>query len=211
MPTRDDLFAHVAAERRRLADRLAELDEDQWATPSLCEGWTVREVAAHLVVPFEVSFPAMGRRVLRARGSYPRAMDAATRELAARPTGDLVAALRANAEDRFAPPGLGPIAPLADVVVHGLDVARPLGLPPAFDPDAARAVLDRLHRGLPAFAPRRRVAGLRFEATDLGWAGGTGPVVAGPSDALLLALTGRPAGLDGLQGPGAEALAVRLS
>src|SRR3712207_9196722 len=42
------LWPLVHAERAVLAADLAGLTEDQWATPSLCTGLTVREVLAHL-------------------------------------------------------------------------------------------------------------------------------------------------------------------
>lgn len=42
-----DNSAVLRAARLPLVDLLASLDEAEWATPSLCEGWTVQEVAAH--------------------------------------------------------------------------------------------------------------------------------------------------------------------
>jgi uncharacterized protein (TIGR03083 family) len=37
-----------ARQRRRLAAALGTLDDAQWATPSRCDGWTVRDVVSHL-------------------------------------------------------------------------------------------------------------------------------------------------------------------
>src|SRR5579872_4787538 len=47
----DDLRPVVAASYDALADVLEAIGEDDWDTPSLCEGWRVREVVAHLTMP----------------------------------------------------------------------------------------------------------------------------------------------------------------
>ena len=206
----DLTFALIAAERRRLADLLAGLDEAQWAHDSLCAGWTVRQVAAHLVVPFEVSTPRMGLAVLKSLGRVDRAMGAVTTEVARRPTGELVELLRANAADRFTPPTGGPELPLTDAVVHGQDIARPLGLALDPDPEAVATTLDAMVGGVRFFVPRDRVRDLRFAATDLDWSHGDGPVVEGPAVDVLLAITGRPVGLETLDGDGAATLARRI-
>jgi uncharacterized protein (TIGR03083 family) len=209
-PTDDEAFGMIAEERRALADLLDTLTPEQWATPSLCAGWTVREVAAHLVVPFEVSVPSLMLRLVRSLGSYDRAMDGATREVAARPTTELAARLRANADHRFTPPMSGPEAPLTDVVVHGQDIRRPLGIAHGIEPEHLRVALDRMAGGALGFVPRSRVAGLRFEATDLDWSAGDGALVRGPAEAILLAITGRPVALADLDGDGADRLADRI-
>lgn len=209
-PTDDEVFGMIAEERRALADLLDTLTPEQWATPSLCAGWTVREVAAHLVVPFEVSVPSLMLRLVRSLGSYDRAMDGATREVAARPTTELAARLRANADHRFTPPMSGPEAPLTDVVVHGQDIRRPLGIAHGIEPEHLRVALDRMAGGALGFVPRSRVAGLRFEATDLDWSAGDGALVRGPAEAILLAITGRPVALADLEGDGADRLADRI-
>jgi uncharacterized protein (TIGR03083 family) len=209
-PTDDEVFGMIAEERRALADLLDTLTPEQWATPSLCAGWTVREVAAHLVVPFEVSVPSLMLRLVRSLGSYDRAMDGATREVAARPTTELAARLRANADHRFTPPMSGPEAPLTDVVVHGQDIRRPLGIAHGIEPEHLRVALDRMAGGALGFVPRSRVAGLRFEATDLDWSAGDGALVRGPAEAILLAITGRPVALADLDGDGADRLADRI-
>lgn len=50
-----ELRAWIAAERRELADLLDTLRADQWDRPSLCAGWRVREVAAHMSLGFRLS------------------------------------------------------------------------------------------------------------------------------------------------------------
>src|SRR4051812_38025106 len=101
-----DVFAMVADERRGLADTLDRLDDAAWTQASLCEGWTVREVVAHLVWPTEISIPRILVEMVRRGFNFDRvADDVAKRET--RPNAELVAALRANAESRFKPPGMG--------------------------------------------------------------------------------------------------------
>jgi hypothetical protein len=105
------------------------------------------------------------------------------------------------------------LEPLIDVLVHGQDIALPLGRPRAVPVDAATTAATRVWTvGWPlrtAFAARRRLAGLRLVATDVDWSVGEGDEVAGPIDALLLLLTGRTAALGRLAGPGVARLPAR--
>ena len=142
-------YALIEGERHRLADLADGWIPEQWDVPSLAEGWRVREVVAHLTMPF---------------------------------------ALRANAAARFTPPGMGPEAPLTDLVVHGLDVRIPLGLPATdLDHDALAATLRFLatrsarHFGGPADAFATR----RLAATDVDWSHGTGPTERAPATDLI--------------------------
>ncbi|MTD13251.1 maleylpyruvate isomerase family mycothiol-dependent enzyme [Nakamurella sp. YIM 132087] len=202
----------VRAERLALADRLAGLPPEQWSMPSLCGRWTVRQVLGHLVTPFLVSAPAMGRKMLRYRG-ISAAMDGAARELAARPWDDLVDALRSNAGTRFRPPGLPPTAPLIDIVVHSADIRWGLGDERVDHGDPARILpgLDFLvsPRARLGFVPRGRLAGLRWTVTDAGWSHGSGAPVSGTALAVARGMLGRPDARPLLAGPGVEVLADR--
>ena len=199
----------VAAERLALADLLAPIDAHAWASPSLCAGWTVREVVAHLLAGPTTPVRDVVRAVLRHRGRVDAAMDAMARDAAATTSPErLVALLREHAGSRFSPPLLDWRAPLTDLLVHREDVAVPLGLPQDRPLGSWRLVLGflvtRTARG--AFVPGRLPA-VRLVASDAGWEHGDGPEVRGPATALGLALTGRPALLDRLSGPGLDALA----
>lgn len=208
----DDTFEMIAAERRQLADEMAGWTDAQWGTRSLCGSWTVREVAAHLVTPFTVPGPRFFVGIVTSGFNFDRANDRIARAEAAKPTVEIIGTLRANAEHRFTPPMLGPEAPLTDVLVHGQDMRRPLGINHQFVPDHLVRSLDFVSRGATGFVPKKRVAGLRFEADDLSWASGPndGAVVRGPAEAILLAVTGRPVALDDLDGPGVAILRSRL-
>jgi hypothetical protein len=99
---------------------------------------------------------------------------------------------------------------LTDLQVHGQDMRRPLGLPHGLDPDRLLISLDFLTGRRAGFSSRRRLAGLRLEATDLAWSWGAGAVLAGPAEALMMAAAGRPAALRDLDGPGVRVLASRI-
>lgn len=207
----EDVFALTAVERRRAADMFAALSDDQWAVPSLCAGWTVRDVAGHLIGPFCVSIPrfVLGSLVSGGPGRYSAR---GSRQLGRRPTEEIIAILREHAGDCFAPPGTGPLAPLTDLAVHLRDVARPLGLETTAAPAAWRGALDFLTspRARRGFVARGRLDGLRFRATDQDWAHGDGLEITGPSEALALAIGGRAVALDDLAGPGLPVLGNRL-
>lgn len=192
-----DPFDLIEQERLRLADLADGWSPGRWDVPSLAEGWRVREVLAHLTMPFSVGMPALVLGLVRNRGDFDRFADRWARETATSvPPAELAASLRANAAARFTPPGMGPEAPLTDLVVHGLDVRIPLGLAAtdiAIDARAAalRFITGRAgkHFGVPAdlFATHR------FEATDVDWSHGTGPTERATSIDLLAHLCrGRP-------------------
>ena len=204
-----DTFALITAERRRLADELAELSDADWATPSRCGGWSAHTVGAHLNLPWEVSSARFVLAIVKARGDLDRTMDSESRKLAERlsPAG-CVDGLRAHADDRFVPPTMPPEAPLTDVIIHGADILRPLDRAVAISPDALRAMLGFLvgkkaERGFRS----RSLEGLRLEATDIGWtweAPNAIGSVHGPALALASTLVGRVDQLDELTGEGVD-------
>lgn len=123
------IWTTIAIERRRLADELETLTDEQWKAQSACEGWTVEDVAAHLILPFEVSTPRFGLAMMKHRGNLDRAMiDLTARVRSRNSRADMIAKLRANADSQWTPPGGGAESPLGEVIVHGQDIRRPLGL-----------------------------------------------------------------------------------
>ena len=206
-----DLFEEIADERRALADQLAALTPEQQGTPSLCRAWSVHDVAAHLIMPLEVSTPRVVLAVLLAGGNFDRANERVTRRLARRPFAEVVEVLHRKAGSRFTPPGSGPQAPLLDVLVHGLDIRWPLRLHRDVPAPRLREALAFVATAPSGLVPEGALTGLRFEATDVDFAHGSGPVVSGTAQALLLAGTGRTAALDSLVGDGVTALRARLA
>lgn len=206
-----DTWAAIREERTSLLDTFDALSEAQWAVPSLCGQWTVRQVLGHLVVAAD---PPMGRfaaEVARAFGSFDKANDRLARAEAERPTEELVARYRALVDVRKHPPGFGPSAPLTDILLHSLDVRVPLALPMDRPPERYAACLDLLFGrvGAIAFVPRGRPR-LRWVATDHAWAHGAGDEVQGSMADLALAASGRGARVDALTGPGQPAVAAWL-
>ena len=202
----DDVWRAIDAERAGLADLLDDLTPAEWAAPSLCAGWRVRDVAAHLTLSHMPPATAVVE-ALRARGNYDRMVhDSAVRQ-AALPCDEFPRRLRAMVGSRRKVPFVAPLVPLLDVLVHGQDIARPIGRPRPMPPRAAAAAADHVwSMGWP-FHARRRLSGLRLSATDASWSVGDGLPVEGPISALLLLTTGRDAALDELTGEGVGALA----
>jgi uncharacterized protein (TIGR03083 family) len=204
-----DIYARTSRNRREIADLLDGLAPDQWDVPTLCEGWTVREVAAHLVQPMLVGFGRFFLVSFRYRGDTAATVDHFTRRLARHEPSELVALLRRHADDRVDPPRVGPMGPFAETCIHLRDVVRPLGL----DVDARREdwleLLAYLTSGkaAPGLVAPRRLDGLALRATDADWQHGQGPEVIGTLEALAMVVTGRRSVVPELKGPGVGLLA----
>ena len=210
---RSDTDSLVAAGRLRFADLVDGLDERQLSAPTLCDGWDVRTLTAHLLLPFEVTFARFALASLRHRGDTARTVDDLTRRIATRPVAELVAELRSHARTRVAPRRVGPEAQLVETAVHLRDAARPLGLDVDVPLEHWEAVLGYLVSSsvAPDVMPRRRLDGLALNPSDLDWRHGSGKELVGRSEAIAMALTGRQVALNDLDGPGLAVLAERLS
>jgi uncharacterized protein (TIGR03083 family) len=206
-----DVLAAIADERRRIADLVDTLTPAQLEVPSLCDDWTVKQVAGHLLAAVESPPAALFPMLLRSGFQLHRVNARLAILMAARPAAEIAAGLRENAENPFKPPIVGYAGQLTDLQVHGQDMRRPLGRPHGLRLDRLRQSLEFLVGGRAVgFAPKRRLAGLRFEATDLDWSSGSGPVLAGPAETLMLAMTGRHTVIGELDGPGVPMLRNRL-
>lgn len=185
-----ELTRHSQAERERLADLLAGLRDDEWDRPSLCRGWRVREVVAHLTTPFRTSLPKVLFGLAAAGFSVDRYADRAARTDAARTSGaELLASLRANIANPWQPPGGGPAAALSHDTIHGLDITEPLGLPAPPVERMALVVANANPRSLAYFGVD--LAGRQLRATDADVRIGTGEPVDLPVKDILLTITGR--------------------
>ena len=211
-----DVAARTAANRRLLADFFDGLDESQLETQSLCSAWTVREVLGHSAMPFSVGIGRLLWRTLLARGSIDRASAAIAEEQARRPVAELTGMLRTYATKRVPAPGVGPMGQFTDHCIHLRDCARPLGLDTDVPLEDWRAVLDWLptKQASLGVVPAGRLDGLALRATDQDWswtaADGSAEEVAGPSEALAMALSGRSVALADLDGPGVATLRERI-
>lgn len=208
---RDQILEWTTAERLGVADLLDDLGDHEWRSASLCPGWTVRDVAAHLTMSTRDRLFDTIRGVVRARGDFNRMLADQARERAARfAPEELVAQLRETAGSARRMPGSSLLDPLVDALVHGLDIARPLGRRRQPPTPPVLAGLDHVRRSSFYGGPRR-FRGTRLVATDADWSAGAGPAeVRGPAADLLLLATGRPAALPHLSGPGLDRIAATL-
>ena len=205
------VFAAVAQERRQLASLLNDLDRAQLATPSLCLGWDVKTVAAHVVSTVDDGMSGFLQMAMR-RGSLGRGIDVLARRRAQAPTAEIVASIRQHADRPISSPVFGPLGPLADILVHSGDIRIALGLP--FEPEVQLAALamDFLTGRWPiGFVPMSRLRGIRLSANDVSRSWREGVEVTGPVAALMMSVCGRTASLDALAGPGSTVLRRRLS
>jgi uncharacterized protein (TIGR03083 family) len=194
--TDDDLQSLVAADYLALADLLDTLPAARWDTPSLCEGWRVREVVAHLTMPARYSEDAFLSELRDCEFDFTRLSNRIAGRDAQLPTDELVGNLRDDVLHQWTPPGGGPHGALDHVVIHGLDITVPLG-EPRRSPDATiQIVLDDLTRGGVHAHFGTDISGRTLHATDLDWSYGSGPRLHGSAEDLVLHLGGRnvPAG-----------------
>jgi uncharacterized protein (TIGR03083 family) len=187
----DTIWRHVDTERTYVADLLDGLPDAAWSAPSLCEGWTVRDVGAHLAFAHarlrDVIGPAL-RSGFRYNAMIKRAALRSPLTHA-----QIVATLRGYVGSRRRAPIVSEVEPLLDVLVHTQDICVPLDIDHRMPSDAAAAAADRiftLKGPMRLWDPPR---GVRLVATDVDWSHGDGPRVEAPIQDLLLALTGRQA------------------
>ncbi len=205
-----DYRALIIEERRRLLGLLEGLDDSQWDHPTLCEGWRVRDVVAHLLsgakrVPLSEILPLM----VRHRGDVDGFFAADAERRAEAEPAALLDGFRAVLDNTYKPPVVPAALMWCDNVIHGLDVRWPLEVA---DPGPAER-LGETATCLGAMTwPSRvgcRAAGLRFAADDLDWSMGDGPEVTGRIDAIVLGIAGRQAAFERLRGSGLPLLAGR--
>ncbi len=194
-----------------LGDLLDSIDDDQFDEASLCDGWAVRDVIGHMLVGHTTPMPKMVGLILAYRGNINKGSMERSKELGSSLTPrELRTQWRAVA-DGHVTRGISRVIPrkegFLDHFVHEQDIRRPLGLPAPDDSSRLVPALDAVVSvRSPIFAPAKRVAGVRLEATDIDWKHGAGPVVRGRAEALVMAAAGRGAALLDLEGEGVSAL-----
>ena len=164
---------------------------------SLCEGWTVKDVAAHVISTPQMGFGrTMGIFARNLGRGYNTMIFRETKRLAERQTTEqILADYETYATSRHKVATTTTIEPLIDALVHHQDIVRPLGLRHDMDPTAAAVAADRVRLLAPLMGTRRVVKSVRMVATDVDWARGRGPVVEGPMQELLMLCAGREADL----------------
>jgi uncharacterized protein (TIGR03083 family) len=202
-----DLMDLATAERRDLAAYLRTLTDADWNAESLCAGWSVKDVVAHVVSYEELGVAGLLKRFVK--GRVVHANDVGVREFAGATPADLLDFLEGHLRPRGLTAGFGGMIGLVDATVHHQDIRRALGYPRSIPAERIERILP-LVPGNPRLGAGKRIKGLRLRATDVEWAHGTGPEVVGTGEALLVTMAGRRAALDELSGPGCPLLAARL-
>ncbi|AKN15781.1 maleylpyruvate isomerase family mycothiol-dependent enzyme [Mycobacterium haemophilum] len=201
------LMSMARAERADLAAFLATLSPQQWQTPSLCAGWSVKDVVAHMISYEELGTMGLLKRF--AKGRLVRANQVGVDEFAALCPQELLEFLGNHLEPQGLTAGFGGMIALVDGTIHHQDIRRALGQPRIIPADRLGRVLGLVPNN-PRLGAWRRIRGLRLRATDLDWVHGRGPEITGTGEALLMAMSGRPAAIPELAGAGKATLAARL-
>jgi uncharacterized protein (TIGR03083 family) len=199
----------IRTERAAVVDGLAELPDDAWDKPSLCPGWTVRDVVGHMIATASMTPPKFFVKLARTGFKFT-AMSA--RDIAATTSGrsnkELVELFRSKVDARTAPPGPA-TSWLGETIVHGEDIFRALDGYRTHPIEHVLAVADFYKGSNLLIGAKRRVTGVTLQATDADWRHGDGPLVSGPANALVLAMTGRKAALSDVTGDGVAVLRER--
>ena len=198
MTATDTIRDMIAAQRAELAEVLAGLPQARWDEPTLCAGWRVREVVAHITMPFRYGRGKFVLELAKSRGRFNEMADRlARRDAAVLSSAELAEAVRSNTGHPWKPPGGGYAGALAHDLIHGLDITVPLGL------TVPQVPAERLRPVLPASLDDRSVKffgvqldGIELRASDMDWTLGSGAPLNGTAADLLLVLCGRtlPAG-----------------
>lgn len=201
------MMALAHDERADLAAYLRTLSDEDWHAPSLCHGWSVKDVVAHVVSYEELG--ALGVLKRLARGRFVHANEVGVREFAPYTPAELLDFLHAHLNPQGLTAGFGGMIGLIDGTVHHQDIRRALGHTRTVPTERLERILPLVPRN-PRLGAGKRVKGLRLRATDLAWQHGDGPEVVGTGEALLMAMTGRRTATSDLTGPGLATLAQRL-
>jgi uncharacterized protein (TIGR03083 family) len=204
----EEIWKYIHSERAQMAQTWADLSPDQWAAASWCDGWSVQDTAGHILAAAEQTPANFYKEMISAAFRFSVYADRGARREAAIGPDELIRRLRARTTTTNHPPA--PVmAMLGEIVVHGEDIHRPLGLEHQSPEAALVTVADSWKNSNLLIGAKRRIAGLRLRATDIEWVHGDGPEVRGPLISLILAMTGRKAAHQDLTGEGLATLGNR--
>jgi uncharacterized protein (TIGR03083 family) len=203
-----DIWTAIHTERKALATDLEALGEDQWSTPSLCSGWPVRDVVAHMTATAKITPPVFFTKLLVSGFSFARLQAKGISSEKGNSPADTLARFEAVLTSMKHPPGPKDTM-LGETIIHAEDIRWPLGIRHDYPTDAVVRVADFFKGSNLIIGAKRRIAGLTLRATDAEWSHGTGPEVSGPILALVMAMTGRKVVAGELSGAGAATLRAR--
>lgn len=195
---------------------LHELGDEELDTPSLCDGWRVRDVLGHMALGHTTPMGAMTVRIARYGFNVTKASRLESKAMFEGTAADEVRRFWDDVMVGQHPrKGISRLIPtkasFLDHLVHNQDIRRPTGRRRSVPEERMRRALELVRaESTPLFSPKRNVAGLRLKSTDVEWQAGDGPVVEGPAEAIVMAASGRKAGLAELHGEGVEVLRRRI-
>jgi uncharacterized protein (TIGR03083 family) len=203
-----DLMPMVHAERHALADFLDTLAPAQWTSATWCEKWNVQDLVGHLTAAGNITAPHFFSGLVRTGFSFNRFVEGDLREYAAGTPADVRGRFDKILDSDRKPPGPAYVA-LGEVMVHGEDIRRPLGARGDHPADHLTTLAELYKKTGAPLRAKKRLDGLRLQATDVDWSTGTGPEVTGPCMSLIMAMVGRTGALADCEGPGVETLRAR--
>jgi uncharacterized protein (TIGR03083 family) len=205
-----DLWNDVNVDREAFATYLRTLSPSEWDAPSWCEGWTVKSVVTHLLVTTTMSKGQIFLAFLSAGFNLDNMSQKLVQKMnAAMSSDEVVRKIHETAGSKNTPPGLKPTGVFSELLVHAGDVSLALKKPFAFAVDHYVVGLNHMKDVQPVLGCKKRIAGLELRATDTTWSTGSGPLVEGSAQMLLMAMTGRRLACDALSGAGVETLRSR--
>ena len=205
---RTDIWPTVHAERKALSADLRTVGQDRWVTESLCAGWSVRDVLAHMTAAALMTPPSFFARLAASGFSFNSVQDKGIAAQKGASPADTLARFDAVLTSVKHPPGPADTM-LGETIIHSEDIRRSFGISHAYPVQAVVQAADFFKGSNLLIGTKNRIAGLRLRATDAEWSHGDGPEVSGPILSLVMAMTGRKAPVDDLTGDGVATLRSR--
>ena len=203
-----ELMPMVHAERRSLGEFLDTITPEQWTAPTWCDKWNVQELVAHLTAAGNITAPHFFGGFIRTGFNFDKFVEGDLLKFAAGTPADVKARYAAIIESNRKPPGPGYVA-LGEIMVHGEDIRRALGAKGDHPAEHVTTLAEAYKKTGAPLRAKKRLEGLKLEATDVDWSTGDGPEVRGPGMSLIMAMVGRQGALADCEGPGVEALRAR--
>ncbi|MFD3504396.1 maleylpyruvate isomerase family mycothiol-dependent enzyme [Streptomyces sp. NPDC058676] len=203
-----EVWPLIRTERAALVADLADLPDDQWETPSLCTGLMVREVLAHLTAGASLNAVRWLAGVIRCRFDFDKQVAMRLAEQLGATPAETLERFRRVVPSRTKPP-LPAVAMLGETIVHAEDIRRPLDIRRDYPTEAVTRVAEYYQGSDLVVLAKGRIGDLRLVANDGPFKTGSGALVSGSTLALTMAMTGRTAYLNDLEGDGVERLRER--
>jgi uncharacterized protein (TIGR03083 family) len=205
-----NLLPMIHAERRSLAEFLDTISPEQWTTPTWCEKWNVQDLVGHLTAAGNITAPHFFGGFIRTGFNFDKFVEGDLRKYAQGSPTDVRSRYDAIIESNRTPPGPSYVA-LGEIMVHGEDIRRPLGTRGDHPAEHLTTLAEMYKKTGAPLRAKKRLVGLKLEATDVDWSTGDGPEVRGPCMSLIMGMVGRTGALDDCEGAGVETLRSRAN